>query len=204
MHVLHARLDSAFAAYPDRATLADFRAAPDLVAGEAEALDRAERIATPHPDIAALFPGRALHLPWDEPSVATLEPAPTTSRRIAFPGPTLARKGAYEVREAARVLDLEVLLLGAELEGAQFWHGVRTARPEAAVAPGSWLEGVVAVVQPALVQEQPRHLLAARAAGVPVIATAACGMEGAGVTMVPPLDAALLTKRLSLLFDRDL
>ena len=41
----------------------------------------------------------------------------------SFVGPTIARKGAYEVRDAARALDLEVVLLGSELEGAEFWSG---------------------------------------------------------------------------------
>jgi hypothetical protein len=202
MQVLHERLDAAFAIHPDRATLADFRAARELVAFEAKALERAEMIATPHPEIAALFPGRALLMPWNEPSVPTLETAPPTSRRIAFPGPTLARKGAYEVREAARALDLEVLLLGGELEGPEFWRGVRTIRPTPGSPPHGWLAGIAAVVQPALVQEQPRHLLVARAAGVPVVATAACGLDGAGVTVVPPLDAPALTNCLYVLFDK--
>jgi glycosyltransferase involved in cell wall biosynthesis len=110
-------------------------------------------------------------------------------RRIAFPGPTIARKGAHEVREAARALDLEVVLLGSELEGGDFWHGVRTVRPGAKDAAHMWLSNVAAVVQPAVVEERPRHLLAAVAAGVPVIATRACGLgEREGVSHIAPGD----------------
>lgn len=192
MHLLQARLDAAFAAHPDRATLADFRADPDLVAWEAEALAQACSIATPHPEIAAMFPGRAQLLDWIGPKPLRIDRPGRLSRRIAFPGPTLARKGAFEVRAAARALDLEVLLLGAELEGACFWDGVRTSRPDPAAGPAGWLADVMAVVQPALVEEQPRRLLAARAAGVPVLATAACGLTGPGVIAVEPLDAAAL------------
>jgi glycosyltransferase involved in cell wall biosynthesis len=108
--------------------------------------------------------------------------------RIAFPGPTIARKGAYEVREAARVLDLEIVCLGSELEGAGFWDGVKTrgAYPQ-------WLTSVAAVVQPAIVEDRPRHLLAALAAGVPVIATAACGIaKHERLTIVPENDAPAL------------
>ena len=129
MHWLHAQLDDAAAAHPDRGTLADHRADPALVAAEADALARADAVITPHAGIAALFPGRAVHLPWRLPSALPL--GPRQPRRIAFPGPTLARKGAHEVRAAARLLDLEVVLIGAELEGPGFWDGVRTppARP---------------------------------------------------------------------------
>jgi len=113
--------------------------------------------------------------------------------RIAFPGPTLARKGAYELREAARALDLEIVLLGNDLEGAGFWDGIRIRR---AVGLHS-LEGVAAVAQPALLEEAPRPLLAALASGIPVIATKACGLgERAGVTIVPAGDVAALTEAL--------
>ncbi len=198
MHLLQARLDAAFAAHPGRATLADFRAAPELVRWEMEALAQAESIATAHPEVAALFPDRAIRLHWRLPVLAVPDRPATLPRRIAFPGPTLARKGAYEVRDAARALDLEVLLLGAELEGSRFWDGVRTCRPDPAAGRYGWLRDVMAVVQPALVEEQPRWLLAARGAGVPVLATAACGLDGPGVTCIAPLDPAGLTDRLRL------
>ena len=199
MHVLHARLDHAHAAYPDRASLRDFRADPDLVLAEAEALAEAETVVTPHPAVAVLFPGRAVRLDWCVPA-ALPRPPGRAVRRVAFPGPVLARKGAYEVREAARVLDLEVVLLGNGFEGEGFWHGVRTCRP--GPGAGAWLDGVAAVVQPALAEEQPRRLLAACAAGVPVVATAACGVGGAGVTVVPPLDAAALIAALRVVLAR--
>jgi glycosyltransferase involved in cell wall biosynthesis len=82
-------------------------------------------------------------------------------------------------------LDLEVVLLGSELEGSDFWNGVRTRRVERG-AGADWLEGVGVVVQPALVEDRPRMLLAALSAGVPVIATSACDLDGMpGVTIVP-------------------
>ena len=92
---------------------------------------------------------------------------------------------------------------GAELEGARFWDGVRTCRPDPAAGPHGWLRDVMAVVQPALVEEQPRRLLAARAAGVPLLATAACGLDGPGGTCIAPLDATGLTDRLRLVLPAD-
>jgi hypothetical protein len=128
------------------------------------------------------------------PAVAS-RPAAVLPRRIAFPGPTVARKGAHELREAARALDLEIVLLGNEPEGPDFWRDVPTVRTDTAGDPGTWLDGVAAVVQPALVEDRPRHLLTALAAGVPVIATDACGLAShERLTIVPPDDIpALIT-----------
>ena len=191
---LQARLDRAFAAHPERATLADFRAPPALVEAEAEALAYAAHIATPHCDIASLFPGKATLLDWKLPAHRPTA-RPAAARRIAFPGPTVARKGAYELREAARELGVEIVLLGNELEGPDFWDGLAVRKPQPG---GDWLAGVAVVVQPALVEERPRALLAAVAAGVPVIATPACGLAARdGVTLVPPGDPAALMEALS-------
>ncbi len=193
--LLHRRLDAAFAAHPERASLADFRWPEDIVRAEAEALAQADRIVTPHAEIAALFGDRAVLLPWAEPRVQTAAVC-RPIRRIAFPGPTIARKGAYAVREAARVLDLEVVLLGADFEGGAFeggafWDGVRATRSQ------DW-RGVDAVVQPALAEEQPRRLLRALAMGIPVFASRPCGLDHrAGLTIVPPDDAAALIAALT-------
>ena len=192
MNELQARLDAAFAAHPERATLGDFRAPAELVAAEAEALAYVTHVVTPHRDIAELFRDRTTVLDWKLPAHHPV--APGASRRIAFPGPTIARKGAYELREAARALGLEIVLLGSELEGPNFWRGVSVRRPNAGT---DWLPDVAAVVQPALVEERPRHLLAALAGGVPVIATSACGLASRdGVTIVPPDDPIALIEAL--------
>jgi hypothetical protein len=189
---LQARLDRAAAAHPERRTLADFRAPDWLAEAEVEALVYAERIVTPHAEIARLFPGKAELLEWRLPPVARPAAAPA-SRRIAFPGPTVARKGAFEMRDAAGALRLELVLLGGELEGAGFWDGVAATRPDPAAGPAGWLDGVAAVVQPALVEERPRHLLMALAAGVPVVATAACGIAPRdGLVLIPEDDPAAL------------
>ncbi|HYU10950.1 MAG TPA: glycosyltransferase [Stellaceae bacterium] len=201
MGELHARLDRALAAHPERSTLGDFRAPQDLVDAEAEALAYASRIITPHAEIAGLYPDRAITLGWRRPPVRqpgrpAFRPGPA-ARRIAFPGPTVARKGAYEVREAARALDLEVVRLGSELEGPGFWEGVNTGSIDAAGNAAQWLNEVAVVVQPALAEDRPRHLLAALAAGVPVIATPACGLAAQpGLTIVPADDLNALIEAL--------
>jgi len=180
MGVLQARLDAAFAAHPERSTLADYRADPGLAEAEAEALAAAEAIVTPHAEIAALFGERAARLDWSRP--APLASSPQPGRVFAFPGPTVARKGAFELRAAAQRLGAAVRPLGAELEGSGFWSGLAVDPP---TGP-AWLDGVRAVVLPALAEAAPRSLLTALAAGVPVIATPACGLDPRpGLTLVP-------------------
>ena len=129
---------------------------------------------------AGQFGERAERLDWIAPKCGPR--AAPEAGGSPFPGPTAARKGAWAVREAARALELEVVLAGSALEGAGFWEGVKT------LAPGpDWLDGVAAVVQPAVVEDNPRRLLGALAAGVPVIATPACGLDPRpGLTLIPP------------------
>jgi hypothetical protein len=198
MAELQRRLDAGAAAHRERTSLADFRAPAWLAEAEAEALEAAEVIITPHDSIARLFPGKTLHLDWHRPA-ATLATSPAARnpkpRRIVFPGPTIARKGAYELRQAVRELDLEVMPLGRALEGADFWQGLRVAaRPE----EHAWLDQAAAIVQPAIVEDQPRPLLRALAAGVPVVATLACGIAPCpGLTLVPAGDGAALVLALA-------
>jgi len=188
MGVLQARLDTAFATHPDRATLADYRADLALAEAEAEALAAADAVITPHAEIAALFGERATRLDWRRPAAPVGAPRPGDV--FAFPGPTVARKGAFELRDAALRLGATLRPLGAELEGPGFWSGVAIDPPTDRVA---WLDGVRAVVLPALAEAAPRGLLTALAAGVPVIVTAACGLDPQpGLTLVPMGDADAL------------
>ncbi|GAB2177744.1 VanW family protein [Dongia sp. agr-C8] len=192
MEKLQSRLDRAAQAHPDRATLADFRAPADVVAAEKAALEAADRIATPHALVASQFPGKAELLDWHMPSPLR---APRTPKRrsIVFPGPSIARKGAYEVRALALKLDLEVVLLGSDLEGEGFWSGLPVRH--AARTDLNWLREAGLVVQPSIIEEQPRSLLAALAAGVPVIATPACGiLPKLGITLIPENDPEALVE----------
>lgn len=192
---LHETLDAARALHPDSRTLGDFRAEDWLVRAEEDALARARKVITPHARVAALFPGRAVPLDWHLPraAAATL-PGRDEARRVVFPAATVARKGVYELRSAARELGLRLTLTGAQLEGPDFWRGVEVER----AAGGDWLEGACAVVLPSFVEHAPRRLLEAVARGVPVVASTACGLEGVpGVVSVPAGDARALRGALS-------
>jgi hypothetical protein len=173
MATLHTKLNAAFAARPERSTLNDFRAPQALVEAEAEALAAASSIISPHSEIAALFPDKIHQLKWAATSTKIPGSPAQQSRKILFPGPSVARKGAYEVRTVAQELDLEVLIMGGQLEGNDFWNGVRVLRVERNAIP--WSE-ILCVVQPSLNEDTPRALLSALARGVPVVSTSGCGI----------------------------
>ena len=109
---LHKRLDRARELHTESETLGDFRADEWLVRAEGEALKYARKIVTPHTEIAALFKEKAVVIDWRIPEVKR---APIKGNKVLFPASTLGRKGAYEMREAARALKLDLVLTGPQL-----------------------------------------------------------------------------------------
>jgi hypothetical protein len=180
MRVLQPRLDDVARRWPESRTASDFRVGSDLLDAEDEALQSASRIVTPHREIAWMFEDRSVLLDWIVPNNAPFaRQADSALPRIYFPGPVAARKGAYALREALEGLDVELIWGGSELEGERFWGGIKNRKE---LEPGA---GIAAVVQPAFLEDRPRALLQAIAAGVPAIATAACGLSGSmGVEIV--------------------
>jgi hypothetical protein len=85
LHELHRRLDSAALLHPSSHTLREFRAPQWLVEAEREAVAAAERIITPHCEIASLFSNRVLVLPWHQPKaspqVSPQAPLPTRNTK---------------------------------------------------------------------------------------------------------------------------
>ena len=186
MNVLQARLDAAARLYPQSPTLADFRAPPEIVAAEGAALSEARILYAAHSEIAACFPDKTVQLDW---APAKPMAARRGGRTVLFPASALARKGAYALREAIAGLDLDVVITGQAVEAEGFWAGLRVR----VLRPGERPAEIAAVVMPAIVEHQPRALLAALAAGVPVIATPACGLsDRPGLTLAPAMDAAAL------------
>lgn len=189
MKDLQAVLDRAAAAHRGSPTLADFRAPQEILAAESEALEQAASWITPHRSLARLANGRAMLLDWERPG----RPAATRGEWAVFPASTLGRKGAYELREALRDSDVPIRLCGPVIEEPDFWHGFKTER----FRSGDWLAGAKCVVLPAWVENQPRRILEAVAAGVPVIVSDACGLdESDGVITVPAGDSGALRKAL--------
>ena len=80
---------------------------------------------------------------------------------------------------------------GATEHDGAFWDGLKVRRLD-----GRMPERLAAVVLPAVIEHQPRALLHALAAGIPVIATPACGFgERPGVATVPELTPRLCARR---------
>jgi glycosyltransferase involved in cell wall biosynthesis len=171
MEAIQKQLDRAAALHPESKTLGDFRADERLLDDEAEALRHARKIVTTHTGIAALFPGKAELLDWDTPGAKQKAAAGEGKPVVVFPASTVGRKGCYELREALRGLDIKLIAMGPDIEGADFWDGFDTERggPE-------WLEKADVVILPAFVEHRPRRLLQAAAMGIPVIASDACGV----------------------------
>lgn len=190
MRDMQAQLDAAFARNPASRTLGDFRAHGSLPALEAQALRYARQIVTPHTSVAASFAGAVL-LSWTAPPAR----AHAGGKKIVFPAATLGRKGAYELREAARTLGLRLMLAGPDLESGQFWDGVEVERMPLPDAHA--LKDAAVVVLPAWVENRPARLLQALQWGIPVIASTACGLpEQANLTLVAAGDSAALTDAL--------
>ena len=182
MLALQSTLNRAFELHPESTTLNDFRAPEWMIQAECEAFDASDKIVTAHSAIAALFPDKSQWVDWPMPLPRTH----IYGERIAFIGPTAGRKGGYEMRAAAIALDLELTVVGKELEGENFWGGAKVVQHDTE----DWLNGVRLIVQPSFIEERPTKLLEAIARGVPVIASTACGVGHLpGVIEIAPGDA---------------
>jgi len=175
MQVLQARLDVAAQRHPDSATLRDFRADPRLVEAERAALAQARHWITPHRELLALAGSRGIALQWQRPLLpdAAQPSSNGAATKVLLAASSLARKGAFELREALRGLPVQLLLPPGAQETPQFWSGFDVRRV-ASMADG--VQAAAVVVLPAWIEQQPRGALLALALGKPVIATAACGL----------------------------
>ncbi|QNH15439.1 VanW like protein [Xanthomonas sp. SS] len=175
MQVLQARLDVAAQRHPDSATLRDFRADPLLIEAERAALAQARHWITPHRELLALAGSRGIALQWQRPLLpdAAQPSSDGAAAQVLLAASSLARKGAFELREALRGLPVQLLLPPGAQETPQFWSGFDVRRV-ASMAAG--VQEAAVVVLPAWIEQQPRGALLALALGKPVIATAACGL----------------------------
>jgi hypothetical protein len=190
LHVLQARLDAALHRHPLGLTLAAYRADSSVVDAEQQALACAQRLITPHSEVARLVGDRALKLPWSMPA----RPRWSNGRRVVLAGDDDARHGSYTLRDVARAARLPVCTLTNPGEYISFWRGVDVVQRDVG---GYWLHDVKAVALPAWTCNQPRALLSAVVAGVPVVASTACGLAGMPhVTEVPVGDDGAFSRAL--------
>ncbi len=185
---LQEKLDCAAALHPQSKTLGDFRAETKFIEAESEALRNAEKIITPHTAIARLFAEKVELLKWEIPNSKKISKKQSEKFTIVFPASTVGRKGCYELREALRDLDVKLIILGAELEEADFWRGIDWEK-----GVDDWLEKANLVALPAFVEHKPRRLLQAVANQIPVIASKSCGVENvSGISSIEAGDVETL------------
>jgi glycosyltransferase involved in cell wall biosynthesis len=190
------RLDEASRRWPDDATLRDFRADPSLVRAESMALARASVIVTPHAEVARRLVALASlavqqKLEWALPQAKSIARKNSDLPLVVFAASALARKGARELAAALQGWPCRLRVLGSASDDARLWQGI--GHVEHMNWQGDWLAGADVIVLPAHVEHAPRALLRAVAAGVPVVASTACGLGALnGVREIAPGDVEAL------------
>ncbi|SRR5579885_387449 len=176
MSEIQAVLNDAVSRHPTCPSLKDFRAPTELVRAERDALENADALLSPHAMVHSLFGNKVKLLDWSLP-----QPVPRASddkqnlRRVFFPASALARKGIFELIEAARGLPVEILLPPGDTE-----PGLQSPALRRVESYRAGLQQADVVALPAWIEHQPRGLLAAISSGIPVIATSNCGLPAHG------------------------
>jgi len=190
---LQHRLDAAGRQWPRADSLADFRIDVAFADAEWAALRGARTVLTPHHDVAACLTRQGVRtvrlLPWatQQSMVAATARQASAVPLVVFPASALPRKGALELAAALRMLGWRLRVLGSPSDDANLWQGV--AAEHGRYADRRWLVEADVVALPAHVEHAPRALLLALAAGLPVVATPACGLPpDCGAITVPAGD----------------
>jgi len=173
---LQAQLDLASARHPEAASLRDFRADAAWLRDEQLALRAAQGLLSAHAGVVQHLRDAGLpvlQLDWLLPQEPSRAACARPELTLVLAGSALARKGVHEVAELARLLSARVLVLGSCAPDAELWRGVQV---ESVGYGSNWLQRADAVLLPAWVEHAPRALLRALAAGVPVLASPACGL----------------------------
>ncbi len=192
MREIHARLQRASQQWPQDPTLRDFRADGALLDLEDEALRHASSLVTCHREVARVMRARlnraplqsngaqaatsaqVLLQPWllptlDEPGVRTSVPVGP----IVWAASALGRKGLHELVGALQGWQGELWVLGSPASDLRVWRGLKVRYVS---FQGDWWRSAQVLVMPAHVEHTPRAALKALVAGVPVVASRACGI----------------------------
>ena len=177
--VMHEHFEAIAREFPRQTTLQTFRADPELVRAENEALQSAERVITPHRELGHLFTNLRL-LEWYRPEV--VQPAGVRNPSyLLFPASLVTREGAHAALAAGECLGLPLLVCGGNPEALTFESDAVQFTTDSEIP---WHQ-VAVVVHPTLFKTWPRLHLQALALGIPVVTTSASGLdEGDGVSFV--------------------
>lgn len=199
MQAILEQLDHAANFWPDEPSLRDFRPDAALVTAELDALKQASLIITPHHGVAQWvrqhLRAEVEELHWQAiPAAALDSKAQAAIKTIVFPASTLARKGWRELCAALQQLPaqpLELIVLGTVFDQR---HPLPAhIRLRSLPHHANWLQQADVLVLPAHVEHNARALRTALAAGLPVIATPACGLPPqAGLKLVNEGDITAL------------
>ena len=202
-------LDRAAVQWPDEHSLADFRADAQAAQAEMQALNAAHTIVTAHHAVANwarnTLRAKVIELPWQRPEIDKPNAAvhaDNDAPLIVLLASALPRKGSRELAAALQLLNAQghsfrVGVLGSLPDAralAAHWAG---RAPIALGHHSAWWQHARVAVLPAHVAHAPRAALIALAAGIPVIATPACGLPPqTGLSLidagdVPALHSAL-------------
>lgn len=168
MEKLHQRLDFAYSKHRESLTLNDFRANQYFIDLENQALTKARKVVTPHSEIADIFNNKTEKLSWKIPVKENIS---LKGNKILFPASAVARKGAYEIRELAKDINLKLIVSGTAIEKENFWEDLVIEKFD-----GDFSK-INLVIYPTYVEHQPRLLLKAISKGILIITTKACGLE---------------------------
>lgn len=192
---IQARLDIGALLWPEEKELRDFRVDEEWQRDEWAALGAATTRLTAHPMIAQVLANTGLPvqcIPWCQPTLPIAHKLKSAAQKLTLTlaASALARKGALEVAAVARALDARVLILGSAPTNPNHWQGIEWSR----IGYNSdWLAQTDVALLPAYIEHRPQVLLKALAAGIPVVATTACGVaERPGLTLVAPGDVSAL------------
>ena len=211
MQAIAAALDAAAARWPDEPSLSDFRIDPQAERAELAALHAAHTIVTPHHAVAqwarSHLRAHVQLVNWQYPRGDVQKPAAriANSPTVVLLSSALPRKGSRELAAAMLALratqpELCLAVLGSLPDAPAapvqaMWQGLA---PVSLGYDSDWLARATVAVLPAHIEHAPRAALQALAAGIPVIATPACGLPPqAGLTLVVAGDVAALTDALS-------
>jgi hypothetical protein len=192
MEKLHQTLDLAQQKYSESKTLNDFRAPQEIIDVENTALTKSRNIITPHQGIADIFTNKVIRLNWISPKKPEKKIA--LGNKILFPASAIGRKGAYEMKRLAKELNFIIVVSGKIKESESFWEELQVE--SSGTNP---FENIGLLVYPAYVEHQPRLLLKALFAGIPVITTTAAGLAPReNLTIVPIGDYEALKREVVL------
>lgn len=185
-------------ALPKSKAVAEFRVEEALIRAEAEALEKAERVITPHEEYAKYFENVRI-VEWEPPQV--VPPAAVRQpKAFLFPADLVAREGAHAALAAAEALEIPLLVVGSNAEGLAVDSDLVMFIKRSEIP---WHE-IAAVVHPTLFESWPRLHLYAKTLGIPVVGTESIGLsEGEGVHFVPFGDEEELRKTLERVLARE-